>query len=251
MKNKAIIDFSVDYLSHDKLHQTDADSHHQGQLFFLESGMISCQAKDKYWTITPNCIGWIPAQTQHRTTCWGKIAGWRVNLPASCDRLLPTQARLLQNNPLISALLTRIISFVETNTLTDAQSRLFSVFIDEISQSKPITSLLLPLPTDLCLIKITQAILTDPTNKLSQVEWASWVGISVRSLSRHFMAETGMTFTDWKQLARIMLSLEKLSQNLSINEIAYAVGFSDASAYIASFKAIMGISPKRYFETEL
>ncbi|WP_392564201.1 helix-turn-helix domain-containing protein [Orbus wheelerorum] len=37
------------------------------------------------------------------------------------------------------------------------------------------------------------------------------------------------------------------TQGLSINEITYSLGFSDASTYIASFKSIFGVSPKRYF----
>lgn len=246
IKREDAQDFSVHYLCHDKKHQTETHTHLMGQLYLLNSGMISCYAKDKRWSITTGCIGWIPAMTKHSATSWGKISGWSLYFPQSWCRLLPNQTCLLQNSELISALIARIVTFSDIRQFTDAQIRIVQVLIDEIKQSQSINSLFLPYPIDPRLINITQAIWHDPTNAKTQAEWANWAGISVRSLSRHFMHETGMTFSHWKQLAKVMKSLEKLTQGLSINEIAYSLGFSDASAYIASFKSIYGISPKRY-----
>jgi len=239
--------FSAHYLCHEKKHQTKPHSHLTGQLYLLDSGMISCSSKDKRWSITPNCVGFIPPMIEHNATSWGKMTGWSLYLPKSWCQLLPTEICMLHCNELMLAMINRIVTFNGTTEFTAAQIRMFEVLIDEIKQSEIINSLLLPYPTDPRLIKITQGIWHDPNDTKTQLEWANWAGISIRSLSRHFIRETGMTFCHWKQLAKVMLSLEKLSQGLSINEIAYSLGFSDASAYIASFKAIFGVSPKRYF----
>lgn len=100
----------------------------------------------------------------------------------------------------------------------------------------------LHLPNNLCrhsrLVNITQAIWQDPSISKTQDQWASSIGMSVRSFSRYFIKETGITFSHWRQLAKLLVSLEKLSQGLPINEIACDVGFTDASAYIAAFKAV-------------
>lgn len=246
IKREDAQNFYVRYICHDKNHQTNTHIHLMGQLYLLKSGIISCYAKDKRWLITNCCIGWIPAMTKHNATSWGKIRGWNLYLPQSWCHSLPKHTCLLQYNELISALIARIVTFSDIRKFTEAQKRIIQVLIDEIKQCQSINSLLLPFPTDPRLINITQAIWHDPTNTRTQAEWANWAGISVRSLSRHFMYETGMTFSRWKQLAKLMISLEKLTKSWTINEIAYSLGFSDASAYIASFKSIYGISPKQY-----
>ncbi|WP_392553528.1 helix-turn-helix transcriptional regulator [Orbus wheelerorum] len=239
--------FSTQYLCHDKNHQTPTHCHAVGQLYLLNSGLISCNTKDKHWSITPNCLGWIPPMTTHSAISWGKIAGWSLYIPASWCHLLPANTCILRTNELISAIINRLIKWPKLSEFTDRQIRLITVLIDEMIQSEVVDSLLLPYPTDPRLVKITQAIWHNPLDSKTQVEWANWAGISIRSLSRHFMRDTGMTFSHWKHLAKVILSLEKLTQGLSINEIAYSLGFSDASTYIASFKSIFGVSPKRYF----
>ncbi|WP_392562385.1 helix-turn-helix transcriptional regulator [Orbus sturtevantii] len=239
--------FSIRPLVHTKNQQTKMHSHATGQLYFLNSGMISGYAKNKYWSIVPNCIGWIPMTIEHSATMWGNIAGWSLYLPASlCDEL-PLEPCVLKTSDLASALMTRIVTFTNTATLTEQQIKIIEVLIDEVKSSQPIETLLLPQPTDARLIKITQAIWHDPTIEKSQQQWAKLAAISVRSLSRHFKAQTGITFSHWKQLAKVMLSLEQLAQGIAIKDIAYSCGFSDASSYIASFKSIFGVTPRRYF----
>lgn len=247
MKSDEINNFSVRYLSHGKNNQTQTHTHTKGQLYLLNTGIMACDSKEKHWTITPNCIGWIPPMVEHSAITWGKVSGWGLYIPHSWCYFLPAEVCLFQSNPFISALIERIAFFVNTDFLTNAQKRIIRVLLDEIKQSAAINSLLLPLPQDPRLLKITQGILADFTKQRSQSEWANWAGISVRSLSRHFMAETGMSFSHWRQLAKVIASLENLAQGERICDIAYALGYSSVSTYISSFKSIYGITPNNYF----
>lgn len=245
----AILDmdnFAIQFISHEKNYHTATHAHRDGQIFMLDSGMISCTSKNYHWSITPNSLGWIPPMIEHSSISWGKIKAKSFHLPATIAKDLPSQPCVLQTNSLIKALIDRIVTFTHFNQLTDQQKTIIQVLIDEIKDTKPVNSLLLPYPTNPGLVKITQAIWQNPSSTKSQSQWAIWAGISVRSLSRYFMQETGMTFAHWKQLAKLLASLPRLSEQKSITEVAYLVGFSDASAYIAAFRSVFGVSPKRY-----
>jgi AraC-like DNA-binding protein len=58
-------------------------------------------------------------------------------------------------------------------------------------------------------------------------------------------AITGQTVNEFIRNIRLKKSLQLLEQkNLTITEIAYAVGFSSQSYYTRSFKKQYGVSPK-------
>ena len=91
------------------------------------------------------------------------------------------------------------------------------------------------------------ALLDDLSSHRSQVEWAAYAGLSVRTMSRHFMVETGMSFASWRKLARVIASLEKLSEDRAVGDVAFSLGYESVSAYIAAFKEIVGVTPGAYF----
>ena len=105
----------------------------------------------------------------------------------------------------------------------------------------------LPLPQDARLLKIARALLNEPASERSQSEWAAWAGLSVRTLSRHFISETGVTFARWRQQARVIRSLEPLSRGEAVNQIAGDCGYDNVSAYIAAFRQRFGTTPGLYF----
>ena len=67
--------------------------------------------------------------------------------------------------------------------------------------------------------------------------------MSERSFSRHFSAETGMSFRSWRQRARVVTSLDLLASDRSIKTIARAMQFSSVAAYIAAFRELLGCTP--------
>ncbi|CAI0815270.1 HTH-type transcriptional repressor of iron proteins A [Serratia quinivorans] len=109
------------------------------------------------------------------------------------------------------------------------------------------TPLQLPLPQDARLLKIARALLNDPADNRTQSEWAAWAGLSIRTLSRRFINETGMTFARWRQQARVIRSLEPLSRGEAVNQIAGDCGYDNVSAYIAAFRQRFGTTPGLYF----
>ncbi|SFC61335.1 GlxA family transcriptional regulator [Pseudoalteromonas denitrificans] len=83
------------------------------------------------------------------------------------------------------------------------------------------------------------------TLDLSQV--AAQFGVSQRSFTRRFKAATGTKATDYWQQLRIETVKDLLSSsNLSIQEIAFEVGYSDQGYLTRLFKKHLGQTPKQY-----
>jgi transcriptional regulator GlxA family with amidase domain len=114
-------------------------------------------------------------------------------------------------------------------------------------RSEEAEPLQLPLPQDARLLKIAYGLLNDPANDRQQGEWAAWAGLSPRTLSRRFMQETGMSFSRWRQQARVIRSLEALSAGMPVANVANECGYDNVSAYIAAFRQRFGITPGLYF----
>lgn len=103
-----------------------------------------------------------------------------------------------------------------------------------------------PLPSSVEMFDVAQAILRDPGAETSPAQHANSAGLSVRTMQRRFVAETGLTFTQWRIRARITASIDYLADGRRIGWVANRVGFDTTSGFTRAFTAAMGVSPRRY-----
>ncbi|MFN1143263.1 helix-turn-helix transcriptional regulator [Serratia quinivorans] len=232
-------------LWHEKKHLTPWHQHTRGQLYLLTHGMIALETQEQQWAMTAGSIGWLPPHCAHQALACGNVAGWSLYLPEPYCSGLPEQPHLSTASGLIQALVERLAQFAGQR-LNAPQRRLLQVLRDEVRMQEN-TPLQLPLPQDARLLKIARALLNDPADNRTQSEWAAWAGLSIRTLSRRFINETGMTFARWRQQARVIRSLEPLSRGEAVNQIAGDCGYDNVSAYIAAFRQRFGTTPGLYF----
>ena len=103
------------------------------------------------------------------------------------------------------------------------------------------------MPLDRRLLRIAQAVLEQPQDNRSLEDWATWAGLSARSLSRLFRAETALSFAQWRQQARLSRGLEQLAEGTAVATVADALGYDSVSAFVAMFRRNLGQPPARYF----
>lgn len=68
----------------------------------------------------------------------------------------------------------------------------------------------------------------------------SWAGMSSRTLTRRFRAETGFSFNEWRQRIRLLRALELLAAGKPVTAIALDLGYDNVSAFIALFRRMFG-----------
>ncbi|MFU0889240.1 helix-turn-helix domain-containing protein [Kluyvera sichuanensis] len=145
---------------------------------------------------------------------------------------------------LLREAITRASTWKE-HVLTASQERLAGVILDEI-QSLPQVDLGLPMPQDARLLRIASALIERPDDDRRIEAWASWAGTSPRTVTRRFSAETGFSFTEWRQRVRLLRALELLAEGQSVKSIALDLGYDNVSTFIALFRRVFGMTPGRY-----
>jgi transcriptional regulator GlxA family with amidase domain len=88
---------------------------------------------------------------------------------------------------------------------------------------------------------------TNLNSEVNLAELSQQFGLSQRSFSRRFKMATGMRATQYWQQLRIEAAKDLLaSSNLSIQEVAYHVGYHDQGHLTRLFKQNLALTPKDY-----
>ncbi|MBB3228225.1 AraC-like DNA-binding protein [Luteibacter sp. Sphag1AF] len=231
-----------------RLGTREIDWHHhvRGQVFCVESGLMHVRTRQGSWLLPPHRAGWIPPGEPHKISVTGVMGGWSLLIAPRACRPLPKRPCVIGVNELMLALVRRAVSWSDLDELSTAQKRMAAVLLEEIRHA-PHEALHLPMPVDRRLLRIANAVLRQPNDSRTLEQWAEWAGLSSRTLSRLFAAETALSFAQWRQQARLTHALEMLAQGVPVAEIADALGYATPSNFIAMFRRGFGSTPGRFF----
>ncbi|MEI9899024.1 MAG: helix-turn-helix domain-containing protein [Hyphomicrobium sp.] len=102
---------------------------------------------------------------------------------------------------------------------------------------------------DSLVARVQAHVLDHLRSTLSVEELAAATGMSVRSFSRHFLAEAKMTPREFIERARIDAARNLLeASELPLKAVAYNCGFGDADRMRAVFSRRFGVTPVEYRE---
>jgi AraC-like DNA-binding protein len=218
--------------------------HRRGQLFGSTSGLLTVGLDTGVWVVPTTHAVWVPPYRMHWARSHGLFSGYAVYVAHDGCADLPAQPCSVRVSGLLREAVLRAATWPPGEL--DAQGqRIAAVILDEI-RTLPVDALGLPLPQDPRLVRIARAILDEPADERSLEAWAAWAAISARSLSRHFVQETGFTFTAWRQRARLLRALELLADDLPVTTIALQLGYATPSTFISLFKRTFGATPANY-----
>ncbi|VVD76179.1 HTH-type transcriptional regulator NimR [Pandoraea iniqua] len=226
--------------------------HAHGQLMGALTGLVSVGLDKHQWVVPAIHAIWIPPHYVHSVRSYGPFSGWSVFIQEARCGELPPAPRAIRTSALLREAVRRAATWSGTpasDGLDAAQTRIAEVIVDEVKAAPP-ASLGLPLPEDPRLVRITDALAADLSDARRLEEWAAWAGVAPRTLSRHFMTQTGMTFAQWRQQARLLRALEQLAAGVSVTAIALDLGYENVSAFIDMFRRAMGTTPGRYASDE-
>lgn len=218
--------------------------HDEHELLWSAGGMARLEAEGRVWAIPPALGVWVPSRVVHRASA---ERGARVRatyfahggphtaaMPAAVTGVAMTDPlRVLLDHNLQGAL------------DADARRRLQRVILDLLVPA-PRESFALVMPRSAHLHMVASAILADPADKRTTADWAYECGLHGRTLARQFEAETGISFTQWRILARLQLAIRELTHGRPIVSVSRAVGYRNPSTFIDHFRALTGQTPAEY-----
>ena len=223
-----------------------APHHHPvGQLLYAIEGSLKVMAEGSAWVVPPERAVWVPARVRHSVQSVNHTKTRTIYVDQSRFSGLPETCCVVHVTPLLRELLLELINRPRRYARNTPQARLAAVLVDQIVAS-PVVPCRLPMPRSDALGRLVETLAADPT-AATLADASATAGLSPRTFQRRFAAETGMSFRAWLQQAKLLKSLEFLSEGRPVGDVSFELGYETPSAFIAMFRKAFGVTPGRYF----
>jgi AraC-like DNA-binding protein len=137
-----------------------------------------------------------------------------------------------------------IIRLADDRVVGDERARTVMVMYDALQPAPaPAAGLDMAMPIDDRLRPIADALVANPADERTLTEWGRDVGAGERTLARLFVAETGMTFAQWRLNARMRVALAGLALGCPPADVARFIGYRTPSAFAYAFRRVIGQTP--------
>jgi AraC-like DNA-binding protein len=259
----------------------DWHTHDDHQLAWAASGVLTVRTEAADWVLPPTRALWIPAGLKHETLAAGTVTMRSLYLrpersPVSWPQPVPV---------LVTPLLAELINYLDSDwpesgwpdsgwpdsgspdTVSrdtgsrDTGSRVIGsrdaaqraraeALLGDLLHPVPMTTIAVRMPGDERAAQVAAGLLADPADGRTLGEWGRQVGASGRTLARAFLDGTGITFGQWRRLARLQAALPQLATGQAVGTVARHVGYQTPSAFVAAFRKETGLTPAAYFQAQ-
>ena len=224
----------------------DWHQHNRGQLVYAVLGVMMVAAQGGQWIVPPTRAIWMPAGVSHLIRCVGVVHMRSLYVRPEAAPQLPTRAHAVGVSPLLRELI-QAATEMEMPYVDDSRDgRLVRLLLDEL-HALPVLPLHLPQPADERLRRICERIAARPDDVSTLADWAEALEVDAKTIQRLFARETGMTFGQWRQQARLLHGLERLAVGDKVVDVALALGYDSPSAFAAMFKRQFGEPPSAFY----
>lgn len=218
-------------------------SHPEALLAWSDSATVTISDGTRDWIVPPGHALWIPADTPHAIEVVRSGTGRALAFdPRDCP-VAWAEPTALFITPLVRELIRHLAQL--DGPVAQARRRAEAVLFD-LMEPAPATTIRVPMPADDRLRAIAEGLLADPADGRDLARWAYDVGAGVRTVSRLFVAETGMTFGRWRTHARVRAAVTLLADGLPVGTVARRVGFTKPAAFAEAFRRVTGRLPSDF-----
>ncbi len=221
--------------------------HDEAQLIFAASGTMQVYTDRGRWLVPPQLAVWVPAGVPHRTEMLSDTEHWMIYWQASAARDWAPAGSLdrafaLKVTPLLREL---IFAAFRADAAPEKAGLVARLVLHELTET-PDAPTFLPLPASTIGRRVAELAFADPRSQLDIGGLASRAATSVRTISRLFPAETGLTYKAWRQRARIVLTIDQLSAGRAISQVAAQAGFASTAAFCFAFRQVTSVTPTTF-----
>jgi AraC-like DNA-binding protein len=223
----------------------DTHRHPWAQLVFAASGVMRVSTDSDSWLTPATKAIWLPAGVAHRIDVQGEVAMRTLYIAPERVASLPNALATLAVEPLLRELILHIVRLGMLTAKQPAQARMIGMLIDLMVQARR-EDLRLLLPNDARARAAALRLQNAPTDVNDLASLARASGASLRTLQRIFPRETGLTLEAWRQKARLIHAMGRLSSGDRVTAAAFDSGYQNVGAFITAFSRHFGVTPGRY-----
>ncbi|MER5772122.1 AraC family transcriptional regulator [Streptomyces sp. NPDC001985] len=221
---------------------TGAHTHTDGLLVWPHAGSMTLHTPSGVRRLVPGQGLWVPPGTPHASTADPSGVGCYTYVARSASPVTWTSPRAVK----VGRALQEMLLHLDATPMRDDLRLRTQRVILEMLQDDPLPVLEVPVPADWRIHALAEDVLRDPYSDRSLEEWAARHALSVRTVTRVFSQDTGMSFTRWRSLVRMSAAMGLLAQGHPVNLVAHRCGYSATSAFSAAFRRVTGASPTEY-----
>jgi AraC-like DNA-binding protein len=227
-------------------------THEESQVIFAASGTLQVYTASGRWFVPPQLALWMPAGIPHRVDVLSdtelRMIYWH---PSALRKWLPEKPFDYIFAMAVTPLVRELILAAFKNDIPSEKAELVVRLILHELTERPQVPVFLPMPTSAIGRRVAHIALADPRMNLGVSDLARRAATSVRTISRIFPVETGLTFKAWRQRARIALAIDQLSAGRAISQAATDVGFGTTTAFSFAFRQVMKMTPSEFLDHRL
>lgn len=216
-----------------------AHAHDHAQLSWTPGGLLFAETGAVRWTLPASTALWLPPGVAHDVGASRR--SWLYNVYLDGRRRPPglRGVAAVAVTPLVRQL---FLHLADDAVVGAHRGRVEELFLELLQPVSLVTTSLVP-PVDPLAAKVADALLADPANDDTLAAWGARLGAHRRTLARRFVAETGLTFGDWRTQARVRAALTLLADGVPPGRVAGQVGYRTASAFTSAFRRTTGSTP--------
>jgi AraC-like DNA-binding protein len=222
-----------------------AHAHPWSQLIFATSGIITVWTEHGSWVAPPHWAVWAPAGVAHALHFTGRTSIRTLYLRQD---IAPQWGRsaVIGISPLLRELIVRAVEIGMLDERDPMHTALARLIVSDL-RPQSVASLELPRPASGPLRRIADDVLGAIATRDTHATIARRFGMSIRSLERGFLRETGLSFGRWRRQARFLHALRRLGGGAAVKAAAAEAGYQTPSAFIAAFRSTFKTTPAQYF----
>lgn len=212
--------------------------HEEHELFWGVRGIGSVIADGQLHVLLPGSALLVPAMVPHELHIQPDTSLKCTLISANAD------LRCHAVRPLaMPSVIAEIVSYLDTADVPSSlRTRMESIAIELLANNADI-AVSLPMPRDERLLRVTRAVCAAPGEDRPVADWSAVASMSLRSFTRRFRLETGMSFGAWQVLARMRMAMALLEEGRPLAQVAARVGYSNISAFVTAFRRTTGHTP--------
>ncbi|WP_444758035.1 AraC family transcriptional regulator [Pseudomonas sp. A014] len=222
-------------------------SHPRTQLLYAIEGVMVVSSRDGCWVVPPDRALWLVAGLEHEVKMTGDVRMRTMFIDTGAIDGLPASTCVLGVSGLLRELVIAAVDMPGDYAEHSRADLLMKLLAEELRLSEALP-LHLPLPRDERIRFICEHLLSNPDNTFTVAEWAERVEVTSKTVHRLFTRETGMSFVQWRDQARLLFALRQIANGRKIIDIAFECGYASPSAFTAMFRRHFGVPPSSFYD---
>lgn len=221
-------------------------AHSRHQLIYAVRGVMVVQTEAGRWVVPPTRAIWMTAGMTHQIRCVGEVHMRSLLVTPNVAPQLLDQTQAVGISPLLRELIRAAMEIRQPYLVGTRNSRVMRLILDEL-RALPVLPLHIQMPLDPRLRKICEMLQQQLDDASTLTDWARRLAVDVKTIQRFFLKETGMTFGQWRQQARLLRALELLATGEKVIDVALALGYESPSAFATMFRRQFDQTPSQFF----